>query len=965
MAAEKHVLIQSHDLQGINIASLFGPDIRHENIMTRASIMSRIKNWVASAALVLALPVCAQQGITYDFAFYSGAGETWVYEAGAKVFVEVYEDTSTPESDVLFKVRNGIDTELGYESRIRDMQIDTGTLAADMFSSVSLAEVSAGVRYFMYTPNVDRTTLLDLSSNIIRFTGDYAAGVVNNPTTADGIHPGEYIVLRARLKEGLTFADVINAMNVGASTTYVEGHLGDWTTQEQEAYRTGAPQGLRFTLLLQSIVPDWWNSKGHGLFVIHRLAASTDPRSPVISSVTATPATLPDTGTSQLSVVASDPDGGPQPLFYLWTVVSGGGMLNDPMSATPIYTPENVTDTRTVTLQVDVSDGEATISRTLTLQVNDADAPPPNAAPQISELKAMPATLVDTETSQLSVTATDPDLGPQPLTYQWSIVSGGGVLDDSTSAMPVYTPADVVGTQIVALRVVVSDAAASTSGDLTLTVEDATAPPPGVELLSEDFSGSSLAGWTVHDEGTVNAPSKWKLSQGRLFQNSNIGDSGTTADLARLGTYLSYDDGLGWTDYRLKFTMLTTASGNVMGVMFRHQNADNYYRFTWDKKLNQRRLVKKSGGVFTLLAADNVPYVSYQTYQMEIVVLGSQIEVWIDGARIFQVTDTDHKYGSFAFHTWKNGWAYFDDVVVEDLSGGTFNVAPKITAATASPADISDIEISNLTVDAYDEDNGPAALSYQWTILDGGGVLDNATSASPIYTPADVTSTESVKLRVQVSDGKVAASSDLTILVRDANAPPLGPEVLSEDFSGSSLAGWTVHDEGTVNAPSKWKLSQGRLFQNSNIGDSGTTADLARLGTYLSYDDGLGWTDYRLKFTMLTTASGNVMGVMFRHQNADNYYRFTWDKKLNQRRLVKKSGGVFTLLAADNVPYVSYQTYQMEIVVLGSQIEVWIDGARIFQVTDTDHKYGSFAFHTWKNAWAYFDDVVVNSFVSQ
>jgi hypothetical protein len=55
----------------------------------------------------------------------------------------------------------------------------------------------------------------------------------------------------------------------------------------------------------------------------------------------------------------------------------------------------------------------------------------------------------------------------------------------------------------------------------------------------------------------------------------------------------------------------------------------------------------------------------------------------------------------------------------------------------------------------------------------------------------------------------------------------------------------------------------------------------------------------------------------------------------------------------------------MEIVVQGSQIEVWIDGARIFQVTDTDHQYGSFAFHTWANNWAYFDNVVVNAYVSQ
>jgi hypothetical protein len=356
-----------------------------------------------------------------------------------------------------------------------------------------------------------------------------------------------------------------------------------------------------------------------------------------------------------------------------------------------------------------------------------------------------------------------------------------------------------------------------------------------------------------------------------------------------------------------------------------------------------------------------VPYVSYQTYQVEIVAQGGQLEVWVDGTRIFQVTDADHGYGSFAFHTWQNAWTYFDSVRVEDLSGGSFNAAPKITALEASPSTLMDTGISNFSVVANDPNNGPSPLTYQWTVLEGGGVFDNAQSANPIFTPANVSSTESVKLRVQVSDGEVSASGDLTLTVLDADAPPLGPVLLSENFSSGSLAGWTVHDEGTVTAPSKWRIANNsRLFQNSNIQDGGGTTDLARLGTYLSYDDGLGWTDYRLKLSMLTTADDDVMGVMFRLQNADNYYRFTWDTQRKQRRLVKKSNGVFTLLAADSVPYVSYQTYQVEIVAQGGQLEVWVDGTRIFRVTDSDHDHGTFAFHTWQNAWAYFDEVLVN-----
>jgi hypothetical protein len=219
----------------------------------------------------------------------------------------------------------------------------------------------------------------------------------------------------------------------------------------------------------------------------------------------------------------------------------------------------------------------------------------------------------------------------------------------------------------VTLRVHVTDGEATVSGNLTLEVQDANPPPPGVELLIEDFSSGSLAGWSKRDEGTISAPSRWIIADGQLAQRSDINDGGAAGDLAHLGTYMSYDDGLGWTDYRLKFDMRTTYDNAAMGVMFRVQDANNYYRFSWDKQLKQRRLVKNVGGVFTLLAADNVPYVSHQSYQVEVVAQGEQLEVWVDGVRIFQVTDTAHGQGTIAFYTFRNNAAYFDNVEVNAI----------------------------------------------------------------------------------------------------------------------------------------------------------------------------------------------------------------------------------------------------------------------------------------------------------
>ena len=73
---------------------------------------------------------------------------------------------------------------------------------------------------------------------------------------------------------------------------------------------------------------------------------------------------------------------------------------------------------------------------------------------------------------------------------------------------------------------------------------------------------------------------------------------------------------------------------------------------------------------------DHVPYVEGQNYQVEIVAYGTQLEVWIDGIRIFQVDDSAHRQGSVAFYSWSSAGAYFDDLVVEDLSGGAGNAFP-------------------------------------------------------------------------------------------------------------------------------------------------------------------------------------------------------------------------------------------------------------------------------------------------
>jgi hypothetical protein len=101
--------------------------------------------------------------------------------------------------------------------------------------------------------------------------------------------------------------------------------------------------------------------------------------------------------------------------------------------------------------------------------------------------------------------------------------------------------------------------------------------------------------------------------------------------------------------------------------MFRYQDENNYYRFSWDKERNTRKLVKCEDGVFTILAEDSAPYVTGKDYQVKISAQGSTLQVSIDGSPVFSVNDSTFSTGSIALYSWGNTGSYFDDILVEGL----------------------------------------------------------------------------------------------------------------------------------------------------------------------------------------------------------------------------------------------------------------------------------------------------------
>jgi len=85
--------------------------------------------------------------------------------------------------------------------------------------------------------------------------------------------------------------------------------------------------------------------------------------------------------------------------------------------------------------------------------------------------------------------------------------------------------------------------------------------------------------------------------------------------------------------------------------MFRYQDGDNYYRFSWARQRDYRRLVECENGVFTSLAEDSVWYVPGESYDVEVIAEGSDQELLIDGSLVFSVTDERLSDGTIALHS--------------------------------------------------------------------------------------------------------------------------------------------------------------------------------------------------------------------------------------------------------------------------------------------------------------------------
>ena len=222
------------------------------------------------------------------------------------------------------------------------------------------------------------------------------------------------------------------------------------------------------------------------------------------------------------------------------------------------------------------------------------------------------------------------------------------------------------------------------------------------DTVNFDASGSSDSDGTISEY-------RWDFGDGSFGTGGSISHQFADGDFRVTLSVVDNQGGVALSqikfnnnllDYNISLTFRSQDDDGV-GIMFCFQDNNNYYRFSWDKERTYRRLIKKVNGIYTVLAEDNVPYVQGEYYKLEVSSNGTDVQVMVDDATIFLVSDSTFSDGMFALYAWANTDVSFDNIIARNLSTGGLNMSENFDLTSLSNWSVVD-EGTNWTPSAWE-----------------------------------------------------------------------------------------------------------------------------------------------------------------------------------------------------------------------------------------------------------------------
>jgi hypothetical protein len=455
---------------------------------------------------------------------------------------------------------------------------------------------------------------------------------------------------------------------------------------------------------------------------------------------------------------------------------------------------------------------------------------------------------------------------------------------------------------------------------------------------------------------------------------------------------------------------------------------DNYYRFSIGAVTPYRRLIRRVGGIVSVLWQDASGFTPGQPQRLTLRAQGPRLTGFLNGQSLFDVYEESLIAGRVGFYTSGNPDAQFSRILVTDatrrlgnwtihdestvggpsvwrmgggllreLSGigggvspanpGTYAVCPTVApdarvrvrlrsdtdAAIGVALRFTDtrnyyrFSLGNgpgyrrlikkvdgvVTVLWQDIGGYPPGATLDWTFDLTGSVIAGYLGDTLVFRVTDAALAGGA-FALYSAGNNSARFEDIELRV-----PPLHAYALFADrFAQGDLSSWTVVDEGTSAGPSHWSIVNGGVQQTSDIFTPPIDRDtLDKPGTLLLAGDPA-WRDYVFTVRLRSNDDGAV-GVAFGYTDATHFLRFSWDRQRKYRRLVKNSGGAYTLLWEDDAAYEQGREYELTLVADGPALRGFLDGVPLFVVNDFEIAAGRIGLYTWDNNFALFRNIAV------
>jgi hypothetical protein len=473
-----------------------------------------------------------------------------------------------------------------------------------------------------------------------------------------------------------------------------------------------------------------------------------------------------------------------------------------------------------------------------------------------------------------------------------------------------------------------------------------------------DYGAASVAPLSLAAPGATSY-----LVKGSIFGNPNgVGEAALYQQSNGANELILWQGGADWRNYVFD-SVIEPADNDTVGAVFYWRDARNHYRLELDQQNDRRALIKVAEGAESILATETGSYRHFAPQDLRVAVVDGRITITLDDEALFDGPVVDAAPlagGTVGFLTRSMDRVSFDNVSVNPvtLAARALTVAPEGRWSV----DLDGDGRALFDVTAGSTLSASGVVSHAWLV--DGKVVATGETATLALAPGRTT----VTLRVTDAHGRTSedtltlqAASQRAILARD-------------DFEDGDFAGWRVVDEGTIGGPSDWAVVDGALLQRSDIASAqlgtgsaaysvaGDGPYLLRKGTYALRDDpaSLSWADFAFEAT-LTPGDDDGIGLLFRYQDPENYYKLESDAQTGLITLTRHLDGRENILARGWDEYTPGVDQRWRVEVEGGAIRAFIDGKAVFgtPVEDRTLESGSVGLYAWGSQNLAFDDVLV------